>query len=78
MAEFVALPKRTYGLIVGIEGYLDTSWNVKGGGLAYDALKFAQWLDARGVPQENIRLCLSPMPSQRGRSLSSTSGLFFR
>ncbi len=61
MNEFTAKIERTYGLIVGIERYLESSWNVKGGGPAHDALKFAQWLDVRGVPKENIRLCLSPL-----------------
>jgi len=28
---------------------------------ADDAIKFAQWLSARGVPRDNIRLCLSPL-----------------
>jgi len=61
MIELSALPERTYGLVIGIESYQENSWNVKGAGPAYDALKFAQWLDARGVPTSNIRLCLSPL-----------------
>ena len=61
MNELTAKLERTYGLIVGIERYLESSWNVKGGGPAHDALKFAHWLDVRGVPKENIRLCLSPL-----------------
>jgi formylglycine-generating enzyme required for sulfatase activity len=59
MSEFIALPERTYGLVIGIEKYLESSWNVKGGGPAHDALKFAQWLCKCGVPKENIQLCLS-------------------
>ncbi len=59
MKEIIAKPERTYGLVVGIEKYQEASWNVKGGGPANDALKFADWLCKRGVPKENIRLCLS-------------------
>jgi len=61
MTQFTAKPDQTYGLIVGIERYQESSWDVKGGGPAYDALKFANWLCQRGVPKENIRLCLSPL-----------------
>ena len=61
MTEIIAKPERTYGLVVGIEKYQETSWNVKGGGPANDALKFADWLCKRGVPEENIRLCLSTL-----------------
>jgi len=59
--ELNAKPERTYGLVVGIEKYLETAWSVPGGGPADDAIKFAQWLSARGVPKDNIRLCLSPL-----------------
>ncbi|AFY34813.1 NB-ARC domain-containing protein [Calothrix sp. PCC 7507] len=59
--QVTATPERTYGLIVGIEKYHETTWNVPGGGPAYDALKFAQWLRQCGVPQKNIRLCLSTL-----------------
>ncbi|MGH8002699.1 MAG: SUMF1/EgtB/PvdO family nonheme iron enzyme [Brasilonema sp.] len=61
MTEIVAKPEQTYALVVGIEKYHETSWNVKGGGPVNDALKFADWLCRRGVPKENIRLCLSPL-----------------
>ncbi|MDF5730281.1 MAG: tetratricopeptide repeat protein, partial [Rhizonema sp. PD38] len=62
MRELTAKPERTFGLIVGIERYHQSTWNVKGGGLVSDALKFAEWLcDKQGVPQENIKLCLSPL-----------------
>lgn len=61
MTEIIAKPERTYGLVVGIEKYQETSLNVKGGGPANDALKFADWLCRRGVPEENIRLCLSSL-----------------
>ncbi|MEH2403519.1 tetratricopeptide repeat protein [Nostoc sp.] len=57
----MAKPERTFGLIVGIEKYHESAWNVKGGGPADDALKFADWLHRRGVPKENIRLCLSAL-----------------
>ena len=61
MTEIIAKPERTYGLVVGIEKYQETSLNVKGGGPANDALKFADWLCRRGVPEDNIRLCLSSL-----------------
>ncbi|MEH2193539.1 MAG: NB-ARC domain-containing protein [Nostoc sp.] len=57
----MAKPERTFGLIVGIEKYHESTWNVTGGGPADDALKFAHWLHRRGVPKENIRLCLSAL-----------------
>ncbi|MBO3458924.1 caspase family protein [Aetokthonos hydrillicola Thurmond2011] len=57
--QLIAEPKSTYGLVVGIEKYHETSWNVPGGGQAWDALRFAQWLCQSGVPMDNIRLCLS-------------------
>ena len=59
MMQIIAKPERTYALVVGIEKYQETSWNVKGGGPANDALKFAKWLRGRDVPEKNIRLCLS-------------------
>jgi formylglycine-generating enzyme required for sulfatase activity len=61
MSEIIAKPERTYGLVVGIEKYHETDWNVKGGGPVNDALKFANWLCRRGVPKENIWLCLSSL-----------------
>ncbi|AUB41325.1 Tetratricopeptide [Nostoc flagelliforme CCNUN1] len=59
--QLMAKPERTFGLIVGIEKYHETAWNVTGGGPADDALKFAHWLHLHGVPKENIRLCLSAL-----------------
>ena len=59
MIELSAKPERTYALVVGIEKYQESHWNV--GGQADDAIKFAQWLGSRGVPKDNIRLCLSPL-----------------
>lgn len=61
MSELSVQKERTYGLVIGIESYQENLWNVKGGGPAHDALKFAQWLLDNGVPKENIRLCLSPL-----------------
>ncbi|WP_424094431.1 caspase family protein [Moorena producens] len=54
-----AKPEKTYGLIVGIEKYQATNWNVNGP--VHDAIKFANWLLSQGVPTDNIRLCLSPL-----------------
>ena len=59
--QLTAKPERTFGLIVGIEKYHNPAFNVPGGGPADDALKFACWLHRRGVPRENIRLCLSAL-----------------
>jgi hypothetical protein len=56
-----AQPERTYGLIVGIEKYQESNWNVKGGGPVDDGFKFADWLCARGIPLANIHLCLSSL-----------------
>ena len=61
MTEISAKPEKTYALVVGIEQYEESSWNVKGGGPVNDAIKFAHWLDRYKVPKENIRLCLSPL-----------------
>ncbi|NEO45033.1 MAG: caspase family protein [Moorea sp. SIO4A3] len=54
-----ARPEKTYGLIVGIEQYQATNWNVDGP--VNDAIKFADWLLLQGVPKDNIKLCLSPL-----------------
>ncbi|NEO50180.1 MAG: NB-ARC domain-containing protein,Caspase domain-containing protein, partial [Moorea sp. SIO4A3] len=54
-----AKPEKTYGLIVGIENYQATHWNVNGP--VHDAIKFADWLLSQGVPTDNIKLCLSPL-----------------
>ncbi|QSJ14727.1 NB-ARC domain-containing protein,Caspase domain-containing protein [Nostoc sp. UHCC 0702] len=59
--QLMAKPEQTFGLIVGIEKYHESAWNVTGGGPANDALQFAHWLHRRGVPKENIRLCLSAL-----------------
>jgi subtilisin family serine protease len=64
-AEPIAEPKRTYGLVVGIEKYGETAWNEKGGRAVKDALDFTSWLCERGVPTENIWLCLSPLEQNR-------------
>ncbi|NER90599.1 MULTISPECIES: caspase family protein [unclassified Moorena] len=54
-----ARPEKTYGLIVGIENYQATNWNVNGP--VHDAIKFADWLLSQAVPTDNIKLCLSPL-----------------
>jgi hypothetical protein len=61
MIDFTAKPERTYALLVGIAKYQfqNKDWNIKSGGPARDALKFAHWLRQRGVPKDNIWLCLS-------------------
>ncbi len=59
--EVIAKPEQTFGLVVGIAQYQHSSWNVKSGATVEDAIKFAHWLLERGVPPENIKLCLSPV-----------------
>lgn len=61
MIELTAQPQRTFALVVGIAEYQQSSWNVKSGATVKDALKFKNWLLQRGVPRENIKLCLSPL-----------------
>ncbi|NER92628.1 MAG: tetratricopeptide repeat protein [Symploca sp. SIO1B1] len=51
--------ENTYALVVGIEKYEESSFNVKEP--ACDAFKFARWLLERDVPAGNISLCLSPL-----------------
>ncbi len=55
------MPTQTYALIVGITKYKNPDLCIEGGSSVNDALKFAEWLSERGVPSENIRLCLSAM-----------------
>ena len=59
MNNFTAKPEHTYGLIVGVERYQESRWNVNGP--VHDALELARWLCERGVPKENLKLCLSPL-----------------
>ncbi len=65
MTYFTAKPERTFALVVGIAKYQESSWNVKSGATVKDALKFACWLRERGVPTDNINLCLSPLEEHR-------------
>jgi hypothetical protein len=61
MTELTARPEQTYALVVGIEKYKESDWDVKGGGPANNALQFAHWLRQRGMPKKNIKVCLSPL-----------------
>jgi len=64
--DHIADPRRTYALVVGIEKYaLGPEADLNGP--AHDARRFADWLSARGVPQENLVLLLSPL--DEGRTL---------
>ncbi|MEV8531918.1 caspase family protein [Streptomyces sp. NPDC051211] len=52
-------PERVFALVVGIERYAaGPSWDLPGP--ARDALRFRDWLLARGVPERNILLHLAP------------------
>lgn len=55
-----ASPERTHALIVGVSRYATGSdWDLRGP--VGDALRFRSWLLARGVPEQNITLLLSPL-----------------
>src|SRR5579863_7771872 len=60
MTNSMINPVHTYALVVGIEKYtLGSEADLNGP--AHDACTFAAWLAARGVPQENVVLLLSPL-----------------
>jgi hypothetical protein len=59
--ELIANPSETFALVVGIAKYQESSWNIKSGATVQDALKFATWLLRQGVPEPNIKLCLSSL-----------------
>jgi hypothetical protein len=52
MTEYTARPEQTYALVVGIEKYKESDWDVKGCRLVENALQFARWLRQRGVPKK--------------------------
>ncbi|MFD7457585.1 MULTISPECIES: caspase family protein [unclassified Streptomyces] len=56
-------PERTYALLVGIEQY-DTGLRPLPGAAA-DALGHAEWLIDNDVPPDHIRLCVSPLDTNR-------------
>ncbi|MFD6275241.1 caspase family protein [Streptomyces sp. NPDC060209] len=54
-------PERIFALVVGIERYAAGSgWDLPGP--ARDAMRFRDWLLARGVPDSQIQLHLAPLP----------------
>ncbi|MEU8710052.1 caspase family protein [Streptomyces sp. NPDC048565] len=54
-------PDRVFALVVGIEQYAaGPDWDLPGP--ARDALRFRDWLLARGVPDTHIQLHLAPLP----------------
>ncbi|MGW1817272.1 effector-associated domain 2-containing protein [Streptomyces sp. NPDC002125] len=54
-------PDRVFALVVGIERYAaGPGWDLPGP--ARDALRFRDWLLARGVPDSRIQLHLAPLP----------------
>ncbi|AZQ32314.1 caspase family protein [Streptomyces cyaneochromogenes] len=54
-------PLRTHALVVGVETYEDSDWNVAG---PYaDACAFISWLVKCGVPGKNVTLFASPLPA---------------
>jgi hypothetical protein len=56
-------PEATYALVVGVAEYPDLP-GADRRGLDDNALDFARWLRARGVPARNIRLLLAPIPNR--------------
>ncbi len=65
MTHFTVLPKQTFALVVGIAKYQELSANITSGATVKDAIKFACWLQRRGVPKNNIKLCLSSLEEHR-------------
>lgn len=55
-----ASPQNTHAVIVGVEKYPVKKWGLDGP--VNDAGRFSNWLIQRGVPPENIRIFLSPLP----------------
>ncbi|CAM5323198.1 caspase family protein [Streptomyces sp. PAN_FS17] len=54
-------PTRTHALVVAVESYEDSDWNVAG---PYaDACAFISWLTKCGVPSANVTLLASPLPA---------------
>ncbi|MFJ8752853.1 caspase family protein [Streptomyces sp. NPDC102441] len=54
-------PDRVFALVVGIEQYAaGPGWDLPGP--AQDALRFRDWLLARGVPDTHVQLHLAPLP----------------
>ncbi|MFI2779782.1 effector-associated domain 2-containing protein [Streptomyces sp. ALB3] len=61
MSRRAVPPDRVFALVVGIEQYAAGSgWDLPGP--ARDALRFRDWLRARGVPDSQIQLHLAPLP----------------
>ncbi|WP_031085541.1 effector-associated domain 2-containing protein [Streptomyces sp. NRRL WC-3549] len=61
MTRHAVPPERVVALVVGIERYgAGAAWDLPGP--ARDALRFRDWLLARGVPESRILLHLAPLP----------------
>ncbi|MFI9150542.1 hypothetical protein [Streptomyces sp. NPDC053367] len=53
-------PRRMFALVVGIESYtIGRGWDLPGA--ARDAVRFANWLTAGGVPEEQVHVLVSPL-----------------
>ncbi|MFG2368722.1 caspase family protein [Streptomyces mirabilis] len=53
-------PRRMFALVVGIESYaISHRWDLPGA--ARDAVRFADWLTAGGVPEEQVHVLVSPL-----------------
>lgn len=55
-------PEKTWAVVVGIEQF---EFGEKLPGAATQACRVARWLKARGVPKEQIKLFLSPLPENQ-------------
>ncbi|GCE01029.1 VMAP-C domain-containing protein [Embleya hyalina] len=57
-------PERVHAVVVGLEKYTDTAWNLRGP--HSDATRFTDWLLARGVPPRQIHRWSSTLPPAAG------------
>ncbi|NES73587.1 MAG: NB-ARC domain-containing protein,Caspase domain-containing protein, partial [Okeania sp. SIO2D1] len=55
--------KSTYALVIGIDAYQESDLNREK--LVNHAIDFTKWLRVRGVPAQNIFLCLSPLEDNK-------------
>ncbi|MFE2144376.1 NACHT domain-containing protein [Streptomyces sp. NPDC059456] len=68
-------PAGVTAALVGIEVYADGAEYSELPGPARDALRFAEWLRACGVPAENITLLLSPTPDFAEEAVTRAAAL---
>lgn len=65
-------PASTHAVVVGIEQYeAGPTWNLDGP--ASDALWFLEYLSQRGVPRDNVRTYLAPLPANAALRARATA-----